>query len=109
MRWAMLIDEIHDALRPKTEPITATLSELGATSEGFTSASSVCPVTILCQQTEDFKGYPVFDVKLADTWYQCYPDDPNLIMVPEGCQVRARLYSYVAGSITVKIFQGRTS
>jgi hypothetical protein len=104
-----LLDEIHGALRPKTEPITSTLSELGATSEGFTSVSSVCPVTILYQATEDFKGYPVFDVKLGDTWYPYYPDDPNLVMVPEGCQIRARLDSYVAGSITVKIFQGRTS
>lgn len=105
-----LIDEIHGALRPKTDPITATLDEAEEATDSFESVSSLVPVSFLVIGSVDFAGSLVFEMLIGETWHHFSSPIINLAneYVPEGAQVRARLASVSAGFVDVTIFQGRT-
>ncbi|HNT73040.1 MAG: hypothetical protein WC145_13095 [Aliarcobacter sp.] len=103
-----LIDEIHGALRPSSEPITATLSEVDDVTAGFVSRSSIAPVTVLLSESVDFQGSIGYDIKLGETWYPFWVE-AQAFLVPEGCEVRVRLYSVSVGSVVATIFQGRVT
>lgn len=107
MRWAQAIELVLDVLRPSSTPVTTTLDEAGAVTSAFTSKSSIVPITFQVIESADFNGFLGVDIKLTgDTWTSIWPEAP-IVQIPEGGQIRARLLSLAAGTVTVSIIQGR--